>query len=315
MAHHRPLNFLWRRATLDYILESHFITQVLLGALERRVRIIPLEDGQPIPLEPDTLIGSLGTEMVPFLREVHTRGIPNIGFFHMADEDGKEDRGFYAQADYVIRNYWFAPALAAPSEHSLGVIWVPNGYRTGIGPLDASRLPAIAERSVPGFFAGAMSGRLLADQREAMLHAVRSAGLPFTVITTSGFGEGMGPTAYAAWLANTRFALVPAGNSHETIRLYDALEAGAIPIMVRSPFVEAPDALGALGPPPFVLLESWDELAAAYTPYAEVSAPTVVETLERRRQEVMRWWTLLKHHNQQKVKDLIERSFSRSGRG
>jgi hypothetical protein len=148
-----------------------------------------------------------------------------------------------------------------------------------------------------------------------MLRAVRAANLPFTVITTAGFGEGMGATAYAAWLRNARFALIPAGNSHETIRLYDALETGAIPVMVRSAFVEAKDALGALGTPPFILLDSWDQLAEAYAPYADAQAPGVIDALERRRQEVMRWWAAFKTHQQATIGQLIERSFARSGGG
>ena len=123
----------------------------------------------------------------------------------------------------------------------------------------------------------------------------------------------MGATAYAAWLSNARFALVPAGNSHETIRLYDALETGAIPIMVLSAFVAAKDALGALGPPPFILLDSWDQLAGAYAPYAETQAPAVIDALEQRRQEIMRWWAAFKAHQQEKIGQLIERSFARGG--
>ncbi|HLI22614.1 MAG TPA: hypothetical protein VKV32_15925 [Stellaceae bacterium] len=311
MAEPRPLNFLWRRTTLDNILEGYFIANILLGAIGRPVRVIPFEDGQPVPLGPDTLIGSLALETVPLLKEARQRGIRNIGFFHMDDEEGKHDLSFYADADYVIRNYWHRHAFARHG-NSLGVTWVPNGYRTGLGPIDPARHLGIAQRSVMGFFSGAMSGRLMAGQRAAMLQAVRQAALPFTIITTGGFGQGLGPTAYAAWLSNTRFALVPAGNSHETIRLYDALEAGAIPIMVRSAFIEEPQALGALGKPPFILLDSWDGLAAAYAPYADANAPATIAKLEQQRQAVVTWWAAFKRHVQQAVKDVIDRSFARS---
>jgi hypothetical protein len=314
MTQERPLNFLWRRATLDHVLESHFMREVLLGEIGRPLRIVPYEDGQPLPLAPDTLIGSHGLEAVPLIAEARARGLENIGLFHMADEQGTEDRSFYGNADYVIRHYWFAPAMASPSERSLGVIWVPNGYRNGAGPINPARQLGIAERTIIGFFAGAMSGRLLAGQRDAMLNAVRDARLPFTVLTTPGFGQGLGVVAYAAWLCNSRFALVPAGNSHETIRLYDALEAGAMPIMVRSPFTEAATALAANGTPPFVFLDSWSELASVYAPYADADAPATIARLEEQRQAVVKWWSDFKRRQQVKVRDLIDRSFAR-GRG
>jgi|SRR5579862_5159940 len=312
MSSQRPLNLLWRRATLDSILEGYFIKEILLGAIERPVRVIPVEDDQSIPLAHDTLVGSLGIEAAPLLKNARSRGLRNIGLFHMGDEEGTQDRSFYADADYVIRNYWHAPTFALPSDRSLGVIWVPNGYRDGLGPLDPARHLSIGERPVMGFFSGAMTGRLLVNQREAMLHAVRTASLPFTVITTTGFGQGLGPVSYAAWLCNSRFALVPAGNSHETIRLYDALEAGAIPIMVRSTFLKEVGALGALGEPPFILLDTWDQLASAYAPYADAMSPATIGLLEDKRRNISRWWTTFKGTQQAKVKELVERSFTRN---
>lgn len=312
MSQPRLLNFLWRRATLDHVLESHFMREVLLGEIGRPLRIVPYEDGQPVPLAPDTLIGSHGLESAPLLAEARARGISNIGLFHMADEQGTEDRRCYAQADYVIRHYWFAEALTKPSGRSLGVIWVPNGYANTVGPINSAHQLSIAQRTIIGFFAGTMTGRLLAGQRDAMLAAVRDARLPFNVISTPGFAQGLGPIAYAAWLCNSRFALVPAGNSHETIRLYDALEAGAIPIMVRSPFTESPDALAADGTPPFIFLDRWDQLAAAYAPYADAQNPATIARLEERRQAIVKWWATFKQHQRIKVRDLIEQSFARN---
>ncbi len=102
---------------------------------------------------------------------------------------------------------------------------------------------------------------------------------------------------------------MPAGNSPETIRLYDALEAGAIPIMLKSAFVSAP---GALNNPPFLLLDTWNDLPAAYAPYADAMAPDVIATIEQQRQQVFNWWRDFKAAQQQKVRDLIERSFARA---
>lgn len=56
------------------------------------------------------------------------------------------------------------------------------------------------------------------------------------------------------------FAPCPAGNSPETIRLYDALELGCIPISLHHDFLISDKTLAAVGGPPFPLLENWDEL-------------------------------------------------------
>lgn len=304
----RPLNFVWRRAALDLVLETYFIREVLLGALPRPIRMVPFEDNERIVIEPDTLVASFSTEAAPLLKDARQRGVKNVGLFHLADEEGKDDRSFYADADYVIRNYWWPEAFAAPSRRSLGVVWAPNGYRTGLGPIDPARHLSISERPVFGFFAGATTGRLLAGQREAMLRVIEAARLPFTVFETSGFGQGMGAVAYTAWLSGARFALVPAGNSHETIRLYDALEAGAIPIMIRSPFVAARGALAALGEPPLLLLESWEQLPEAMSPYLDPT-PAAIDALEDRRLALTRWWSSFKSEQQKRISSLIEMSF------
>jgi hypothetical protein len=107
----------------------------------------------------------------------------------------------------------------------------------------------------------------------------------------------------------SRFALAPAGNSPETIRLYEALEAGAIPILRRSAFVSAMDALDN---PPFLLIDQWTELAAAYAPYADADAPHVVEAVEAKRLEVLAWWQGFKAKQQHRLKDVIDRSFARA---
>jgi len=311
MAQVRPLNFHWYRPTLDKILEGYFIKDILLGGIGRPLRVMPWEDIGQIRIGPDSLVGTMGDEMALALTEAKSRGVRNVGAFHMGDERGDHNRAFYGDADYVIRNYWHEPAFATSQTRSLGVLWAPNGYRTGLGPIDAAQHLSIAQRRIIGFFAGAISGRLLEDQRAAMLRCASAAKLPFTIMTTGGFGQGLGVVSYASWLSNARFALVPAGNSHETIRLYEALEAGAIPIMVRSAFVSQTGALGALGIPPFILLDSWDGLAEAYAPFADAGAPATIESLENMRRQVVQWWTAFKQMQRTKIRNLIDRSFER----
>ncbi|MBX9775508.1 MAG: glycosyltransferase family 47 protein [Xanthobacteraceae bacterium] len=305
----QPLTLLWLRPTLESVLEGYFIKEVLLAEIGRPIRTVVIEASASIPFLNDVLVVSLGANLAGYLQEARAKGFRNIGLLHMADELGDHDRSFYAHADYVLRNYWFKDAIVPPNPQSLGVLWIPNGYRTGVGPISTQTMLSTVDRKIMGFFSGVLQGRSRLEERQQMAQAVTSAKLPFLVGGTPGFGQGLGPVAYAAYLCMSRFALVPGGNSPETIRLYDALEAGAIPIMLRSAFVGAPDALNN---PPFLLLDSWSELPAAYAPFADANSPQVISTIEAKRQDVMAWWQSFKASHQQRLKELIDRSFARA---
>jgi hypothetical protein len=302
-----PLNVIWRRTRLEFVRESYFMMNVLLGKLGRAVRVVPVGDHDPLPLLHDMLIVSYQTELDDYLRAARAQGCRNLGLFHMADERGTDDRAFYAEADYVIRHYWFRPAVTMPNERSLGVIWVPNGFGNGIGPVPRETILPMRHRHVSGFFSGAMDERR--DERHEMIRCVEAAKLPFQIVKTPGFGQGFGPPSYAAYLNNARFALVPAGNSPETIRLYDALETGAIPIMVRSEFATEPDALGN---PPLVLLDRWSDLSDFYARYADAASSTVMNDLQDKQDRIVAWWRRFVERQQTKIKTLIDSSFDRS---
>jgi hypothetical protein len=131
-----------------------------------------------------------------------------------------------------------------------------------------------------------------------MLEAVEAEGLPFKIHVTAASRDRLGPMAYAAALGNARFALVPGGNSPETIRLYDALEMGCIPIMLRSAFVNEPRALGGV---PFPLLDHWSELGDHYR---RVAADPAAK-LDALQAEVIRWWADFKSRQQSRIRDLV----------
>jgi len=304
----RPLNFIWPRPILEQILEGYFIKEVLLAEIGRPIRTIIVDRNTPFPLLNDALIVSFGTQLGPYLKEARSRGCINIGLLHMADEQGVDDRDFYGFVDYVLRHYWFKHALVPPP-NSLGVIWIPNGYRTGVGPIVPQTMLSTAERRIMGFFSGVLKGRTLSDERQQMVGAIRAGKLPFLVNETLAFAQGLGPVAYAAYLSMTRFGLVPGGNSPETIRLYEVLEAGAIPVMLKSRFVAASDTLGN---PPFVMLDNWSELPAFYAPYSNATAPKVIDEIEGKRQDAYKWWGSFKALQQRRVKELIDRSFARA---
>ena len=296
MSNLEPLNVIWRRRTLDLVPEAYFIEHVLLGDIGRPVRTIPVEQIAQAPFLEPALVISMMTELYGYLAEARDRGFRRLMLFHLGDEHGTDDRSAYAHVELVLRNYWFPDIQTEPK-----VLWVPNGYATGVGPaVPGTRLKA-SQRSCAGFFAGALKMRTLSHERAMMKAIVERAQLGFDLHFTATARDRLGPAAYAARLANARFALVPGGNSPETIRLYDALEMAAVPIMLHSSFVEAHDALNG---PPFLLLNEWGDLPKAYDPFFGTSQRAMARA-DAMQAEVITWWCRFKRLQQQKIRSAV----------
>ena len=299
MHKHRPLNLVWRRTVLDGVMEAHFIGQVLLAGIDRPLRWIAVEDEAKLPELDDILICSFG-DCGSYLRKLRALGKRNLGVLHLGDELGQDNIQFYTDADYVLRHY-FRPGILSSGALCRGVMWIPNGWARGVGPLEFKYQLSFEEREHEFFFAGYKGGQggELPD-RQAMLAALSQLGRPAKIILTKGFGLGLGATAYAGYLGNTQFGLVPAGNVSETIRFYDTLECGAVPVVTDSEWLHAKDGIAALGLPPVVILEHWAQLDKInFATYNESSRRNMVD-----------WWERLKVYTSGRVCELIETSFN-----
>lgn len=303
----RPLSIIAMRTSLDQVLECAFIRDCLLGGLNRPWRFVPIEAGQLVPIMGDSLYLSLFDDMAPVIRAAIANGCKNVGAFHLGDEIGECDHSWYPDVDYVIRNYWYPEAFRLPTgARCRKILWVPNGYRHGIGPRARHGLLPTSARATPLFFAGFLSASPQAQaDRQTMLDIVNRnlAVLPTVTVTTGGFGSGLGPGAYGGWMESARFALVPRGRAPETIRLFDALELGAIPVSLRHAFLEAPEALAGA---PIVILDSWQDLVPWY---AKISAKPLAD-LDVLQRDILDWWDLCEARFQQDVTQLIEQSFA-----
>ena len=127
----RPLNIVWRRRVLDRFLEASFIREVLLAYLPRPLRWIAIEDDDALPLMDDILVCSFA-DPATYLRALRRAGQRNIGVIHLGDEIGQDDLGFYADADYVLRNYYIPETIHLSEAHAPPILWVPNGWATGV---------------------------------------------------------------------------------------------------------------------------------------------------------------------------------------
>lgn len=304
MSHDRPLNLVWRRTMLDGVLETQFLRHVVLGGLARPLRWIAVEDAHPLPDTDDVLVCSFG-DCGDYLRELRSAGRLNIGVLHLGDELGDDDIGYYAEADYVLRHYRRESIEAGG--RCRAVAWIPNGWARGVGPQSTIAQLDFDARRHEIFFAGyagkdGTQGAQL-PARQAMLDALATLGRPATVILTDGFAKGLGPAAYGAYLCDSRFALAPAGNAAETIRFYDALECGALPVVTDAAWLHDPDGIAALGPPPVAIIEDWHALAGL----AEAGFN------EDRRLEAVQWWERIKARTTSRATEIIEASFAATG--
>ena len=100
------------------------------------------------------------------------------------------------------------------------------------------------------------------------------------------------------------FAPCPSGNNPETIRLYDALELGCIPISLSHEFLLSKDALGMLGPVPFPVLASWAELPQFLEAMKAKALSSPAEILELQ-QKCINWWFNFKVAIQKKFANQI----------
>jgi len=293
---HAPLNIVWRRQVLETVLESSFIRTVLLSKIKRPQRWIAIEENDDLPMMNDLLVVSFG-DPVSYFETLKDRGYKNIGFFQVGDELGDKGRKSYAYADYVLRNYHFPGPM---SEKPGLVSWVPNGWARGVGPVENGDHLSIFEREVPAFFSGFIGqGDDKILDRLVMLKVIKYNEIKALIATTSGFGQGLGPAAYAAHMGNTRYSLTPSGRSPETIRFYDALELGAVPIVIDGNWLHAKDGLGALGRPPIVILNNWAELPTF------LKSQTDLNAAEKQRLGCVQWWHRIKEYYAVKVAKLI----------
>lgn len=152
-----------------------------------------------------------------YLRRLRSNG-RSVGIIHIGDEFERAPLAVYDEASFVYRNYWRPEISRAAHCH-----YLPLGVNCKIGLFDPT---PISERNHRWSFAGQIKGT-----REAMVDTVsrRSDG---HLVLNETFNSGLPKEAYARLLSDTQVVLCPRGfSSVESYRLYEALEAGAIPLV------------------------------------------------------------------------------------
>ncbi|QWE12634.1 exostosin family protein [Polynucleobacter sp. AP-Titi-500A-B4] len=278
--------------------EIWFIQNILFSGSEINIGYSPniLRDQTVIYLELNEISG----ELIKQLRLEKNK----IVLYHMGDEFGRMSREQYRNCDLVIRNYYFDEIFS--SKEDVEVIWAPCGFKTGIGPRESVYIkPASKRQWRSSFFGWLENSASYNGEREGFARIAPECGEDLFLQATSGFAMGWNIGLYSIAMESSVFAPCPAGNAPETIRLYDALELGCIPISLSHDFIISPNALGLIGPAPFPILNSWNELPTFLKSIKEKvsSSPRELDDMQAR---CIAWWTDYKIAIQRKIAQRIQ---------
>ena len=225
---------------------------------------------------------------------------PRSGIFHWADEQGDMWKGLpYAQAAFVIRNYYFSEIWEAfPGK----IVWIPNGHVDGL--MDGIVVKSVLERTrncswLGSFSPGYVEGiSLRTDSRKHMIEVLEPSKICL-IEASSGFLGTRQSQDYAQFVLDSKFTLCPWGNNKETIRLYDALEIGSIPILLSgASFIDY--MLSVVPGHPFVIIEDWIEVAGVLEHYEMHPDQLVAQQAHS-----LEWWNQFQEANSWQIRDLI----------
>ncbi len=284
--------------SLNSALETWFIQNELFGGAPYSLSVNPAEMG-------DAAIVYLELNQINVALIRHIKSLGNkVILYHMGGERLDKDISAYPECDLVIRNYYFSNIINSTNV-GRKVLWAPNGFRTGVGPREKSVLKQTSQRQCLAAFLGWINNAAsYNNERASFAGPAAACGENLYVMPSNGFAGGYNVGLYSAIMEDSIFAPCPSGNNPETIRLYDALELGSIPITLSHEFLHSEDALALIGPVPFPILNSWSELPDFLERMKLKASSNLSEILELQ-QRCINWWFDYKTAIQQRIADQI----------
>jgi hypothetical protein len=133
------------------------------------------------------------------------------------------------------------------------------------------------------------SGQVTNPRREAAMEALRRLGDP---LETDTFAAGLDPEAYIRSLWAAAWVPCPAGNVRpETFRMWEALEAGAVPILdATSPAGDRGYWPMVLGDHPLPIIEDWSQVGAILDSEPPLVGPWYTRYKRELRRDLYRSW-------------------------
>lgn len=185
--------------------------------------------------------------------------------FMTANEDGAFDP---AKLQHPRMRLWIqTPTLNQQQWCSAAIPW---GWTPGFdGTRWQSRLPGYEATEADRMLDFSFVGQNTHDRRKRCIEALEQyAGPQNCILTSHGFARGLPRHLYFELLVNSKFVICPSGpRTVDTFRIWEALEAGAVPIVDTLStrdhgreyweFIAGPDH-------PLVLIDNWgDEVGPA----------------------------------------------------
>lgn len=246
----------FRRHNIDNIAIEFQSWLEYLDGIDRPIQIHSPND----ELLDDALV--MGDDPSGTVKTTRAKRFTNVGFFQYADERGfKMGYKHYGSPElrYVLRNYYL-PQHFSNQDYNHKLVYIPVGSHSHIRPVPPSALVPASKRTLRcNFYGSISSGNTERNEaRKALMKQLRSLGNPCEAKLQGRFGGDIKPMHFAFKLRNSRFTLCPRGHAEETIRLFDAMACGSIPVVLRGyKFLEE---LSVWRGHPFVVLDDWSQL-------------------------------------------------------
>lgn len=216
-----------------------------------------------------------------------------VGLLHLGDDQYRARLGAYLSFALVWRTYYHSALTGLP------VRQLPLGPRA-VGEVTPEPLPAASKPPSERRYTWSFSGQPMAS-RQTALEPFRSIAGGYEE-PSEGADDAVDRQAeeVIGILADSMFAPCGIGQPHiESHRIYDALEVGAIPVIVRRPRFDYFTLL--LGHHPLPTLRSWDQAASLVANL--LSDRPALAALQ---QQVVAWWTATKHALAGAVRDDVD---------
>jgi len=198
----------------------------LLEEVETELIVTNTFDNLP-PLENCVVVSNHAVNYRAYLDALR-ENCKHYGVILLSDENLREPLEYLHDPNcvFVARNYFHPFYHGHPKVSLFGL-----GYKKGFNAHEVKNKD-FQSREYDWCFAGSIHGK----ERQEALEALKSFSSNHRIHTCSGFDaeDGLGTKEYREMLSNSKYALCPAGqDSMDSFRIYEALEAGAIPVTLK----------------------------------------------------------------------------------
>eukprot|EP00516_Mucochytrium_quahogii_P000776 CAMPEP_0203761706 /NCGR_PEP_ID=MMETSP0098-20131031/14744_1 /ASSEMBLY_ACC=CAM_ASM_000208 /TAXON_ID=96639 /ORGANISM=" , Strain NY0313808BC1" /LENGTH=479 /DNA_ID=CAMNT_0050655819 /DNA_START=271 /DNA_END=1710 /DNA_ORIENTATION=- len=203
--------------------------------------------------------------------QVLTNGLESYDVLVATGDEFCRANGTHGRAHFRM---YSGPLMTNSSESS--PIYLPLGPREEFRRITEDRVRLVAERQYMFNFIGSLTSpcrrKLVTEVKKFKSRSGKSKALTGFVHIISKWSKKLTkqngyilPAQYQEILLKSVFTLCPQGHNPEAYRIYEAIEAGSIPIVVLDEFYRQHECDGALSVlvrqgAPFIFLNSWSEL-------------------------------------------------------